>query len=79
MRCSSCSGVMNLVDSASDEGEAVNELRCARCGDQYIKSELVFDGDAFELDPFINYQLMRQQNTAASTKTTEDSNNAQIR
>lgn len=37
------------------------ELRCPRCGDQYVKSVLVIDAEPFELDPFHNFISMKMQ------------------
>jgi hypothetical protein len=47
------------------------ELRCPRCGDQYVKSTLTFDAAPFEMDPFCNFKAMKKQGATTTHKNDE--------
>ncbi|MEM7293041.1 MAG: hypothetical protein AAF420_06555 [Pseudomonadota bacterium] len=60
---------MRSSKSVVDPGGSQQELRCPRCGNQYIRTQLIVDDEPFDIDPFINY--CRSQNTRSSVQTTE--------
>jgi len=47
------------------------ELRCPRCGDQYVKSVLVIDAAPFEMDPFYNFISMKMQRATLNHNSDE--------
>ena len=47
------------------------ELRCPRCGDQYVKTVLTMDAEPFEMDPFHNFISMKMQSATLNHNSDE--------
>ncbi|MEM7209337.1 MAG: hypothetical protein AAF434_16055 [Pseudomonadota bacterium] len=46
---------MRSVQSAIKKTVTVQEMRCPKCGNQLVRSELHIEGEPFDIDPFQNF------------------------